>query len=76
MKAIIALLLMTTSTLAAEKATIIVCPPDLDYCYRVVKPIEPRKRAEDEMRDIQRWLDNKREELRRNCQMNPMLPCP
>lgn len=42
----------------------IVCPPALDYCYRVRKPLEDGMRPEDLQRKIDRELQERVQRLR------------
>lgn len=61
MKALFALVLMAGTAMAGERATIVVCPPTLSYCYHDDKPVLPQIKADDYLRDFyQRMADRKR----------------
>jgi hypothetical protein len=47
-------ILMATPAVAGEVARVLVCPPELSYCYYKEKPIRPDIAAEDIFREIDR----------------------
>lgn len=49
-------ILLAAPTAQAEKARVLYCPPNLDYCFYKEKPIEPRMRFDDAKAAIENAL--------------------
>jgi len=48
---------LTTPVVAQDKARALVCPPRLDYCYYIEKPVRASPRGQDVADSVRQTLD-------------------
>ena len=70
---VLSTMLLAGTAWAQDKARKLVCPPNLDYCYYIEKPIKQRIDTEDALRSLQAETDC----IERNVQRGvSILSCP